>query len=102
MKIHEITYDFSAMSDSAEEKCINVPLMLRDKVLKIFDRCHMLSKLIIWKDFENALMYEPFWLMRHRAKSVIEEARKVTTHKEFWNKERLTNYNEVKNQKEVD
>lgn len=89
MRITKETYDFSALSDSKDELIVDVPTMLRDKVLEIFDRCHKECKLIIWKDFENALMYEPFWLMRHRAQSTILEARKVTEHKEFWNKERL-------------
>lgn len=89
MKIREVTYDFSALSDSAKELIQDVPLMLRNKVLKIFDECHDKCRLIIWKDFEKALTYEPFWLMPHRAKSVIAEARKITDHKEFWNKERL-------------
>ena len=67
------------------DKIVDVPVMLKNKVLEIFDRCHRECKLIIWKDFENALMYEPSWLMRHRAQSTIAWARKETLHKEFRN-----------------
>ena len=77
--------EVSEIYKSEKERIQDPDIMLKNKVLEIFNRCHVLGKLIIWNELAKALQYEPFWMMDFRAKSVIQAAREVTTHKEFYN-----------------
>lgn len=81
--------EISELYDSEKELIVDVNLMLKRKITEIFDQCHRKERLIIWKDLLDYLMHEPLWLTEFRAKWLIAWARRTTSHKEFWNKERL-------------